>query len=279
MKEKFQEAGLRVARGIKISSLQEALQFASEVGYPLVAKPDVGVGAQATFKIEKEQDFDQVDFDQGYFLEEFVSGTIVTFDGLVDGSGDPIFFASHQYSLGIMELATRDTHICYYSHREIPADLEKAGRKIIEAFQLRERFFHFEFFRTPEAKMLPNGEKSSLVCLEVNMRPPGGYTMDMFNYANDIDLYTTWAKMITTNDGILTEPLVYTRPYHVCYTSRKRHIKYKHGPDDISAHKSASKIVFSGIMHPGLSLMGDSFYMTRSESLSDLLAFTQFLWE
>jgi len=278
-KKKFVEAGLRVARGCKPTSLQDALQFASVVGYPIVAKPDKGVGAQATYKIEREEDFDQVEFDQGYFLEEFITGTIVTFDGLVDGQGEVIFFANHQYSLGIMELATRNTHICYYSHRDIPEDLEKAGKKIIEVFQLRERFFHFEFFRTPDSKLSPNGEKSNLVCLEVNMRPPGGYTMDMFNFANDVDMYTVWANMITSKDCKLKEPLVYTRPFHAGYTSRKRHIKYKNGPDEISAHKSASMIVFSGLVHPGLSLMGDSFYMTRSESLSELLDFTNFLWE
>jgi len=279
MKKKFQEAGLRVARGTKASSREQALRFAAEVGYPIVAKPDKGVGAQATYKIEKEEDFEKVEFEAGYFLEEFVRGTIVTFDGLVDGTGDPIFFTSHEYSQGIMEVAAMDTHISYYSLRQIPPDLELAGRKIIKAFDLRERFFHFEFFRTQEEKALPNGEKSSLVCLEVNMRPPGGYTTDMFNFANDIDVYSVWAKMITSPNAKLPEPLVYTRPYHVSYTAMKRRIKYKHGDQDIKAHKCASKIVFSGSLPKGLSLMGDYFFMTKSENLQELLDFTQFLWE
>jgi biotin carboxylase len=279
MKKKFQEAGLRVARGSKASTREQALRFAAEVGYPIVAKPDKGVGAQATYKIEKEEDFAQVTFESGYFLEEFICGKIVTFDGLVDGTGELVFFTSHEYSQGIMEVAAMDTHVNYYSMREIHEDLESAGRKIIKAFDLRERFFHFEFFRTKEEKLLPNGEKSSLVCLEVNMRPPGGFTTDMFNFANDIDVYSAWARMVTSPNGKLPEPLVYSRPYHVSYTAMKRRIKYKHGPEEIKAHKTANKIVFSGNLPKGLSLMGDYFYMTKSENLQELLDFTQFLWE
>jgi hypothetical protein len=34
------------------------------------------------------------------------------------------------------------------------------------------------------------------VALEVNMRPPGGFTTDMFNYACDIDIYRIWAQVM-----------------------------------------------------------------------------------
>ena len=38
--------------------------------------------------------------------------------------------------------------IYYYTLREIPADLEDLlGRRVLEAFDVHERFFHFEFFR------------------------------------------------------------------------------------------------------------------------------------
>jgi len=308
MKEKFIEAGLRVARGTKAFSKNEALQFAAEVGYPMVAKPDKGVGALATYKIEKETDFDQVQFESGYFLEEFITGTIVTYDGLVDNTGEIVFAASHEYSAGILEVTTQNTHIYYYSQRIIPEDIEDAGRKIVDIFQLKERFFHFEFFRTKEPgkcltqttngvestlksdipkpdskdvkKDLFPANKSTLVCLEVNMRPPGGYTLDMFNYANDVDLYSVWSEMITTPpDFKLKRPLTYSRPYHVCYLSRKKHIKYKHSPEEVAKHKLAKTIVFSGEVHPGLSLMGDYFFVTRSEELQELLDLNKYLWE
>ena len=35
-----------------------------------------------------------------------------------------------------------------------------------------------------------------VVALEVNVRPPGGLTVDMFNYANDIDIYRQYGKVV-----------------------------------------------------------------------------------
>lgn len=38
------------------------------------------------------------------------------------------------------------------------------------------------------------------MALEVNMRPPSGLSMDMFNYANDINLYQQWANVMVNNE-------------------------------------------------------------------------------
>lgn len=62
------------------------------------------------------------------------------------------------------------------------------GQHTLEAFDVRERFFPFEFFR-----QYGTGE---IYALEVNMRPPGGLTTDMFNYSCDIDIYKSWASMV-----------------------------------------------------------------------------------
>ena len=56
MKEYYRRAGIPVARSAFATSQQAALKFIEEVGYPVVAKPDNGVGAIATYKWEKEQD-------------------------------------------------------------------------------------------------------------------------------------------------------------------------------------------------------------------------------
>ena len=47
-----------------------------------------------------------------------------------------------------METVNEALDVYYYSLREIPRDLEEAGRRTLKAFGVRERFFHFEFFRT-----------------------------------------------------------------------------------------------------------------------------------
>ena len=56
------------------------------IGLPMIAKPDNGVGAAATFKLETEDDihhFKQAwDHSTVYFFEKFVtSSEICTFDG------------------------------------------------------------------------------------------------------------------------------------------------------------------------------------------------------
>ena len=52
MKRVFREVGLAAARGRICRTLEEARAFAAEVGFPLVAKPDAGVGAARTWKID-----------------------------------------------------------------------------------------------------------------------------------------------------------------------------------------------------------------------------------
>ena len=183
MKEIYRAAGIRVARGAVVRTVDEARRLIAETGYPVVAKPDVGVGAAATFKIGDDGELSSF-FDRktpaDYIVEEFIRGRIVSFDGLADRDGNLVFFTSHAFSQGIMETVNEDADLFYHSLREIPADLEEAGRRTARAFDVRGRFFHLEFFRADR--------DGGIVALEVNLRPPGGLTTDMFNYANDFDI-------------------------------------------------------------------------------------------
>lgn len=44
------------------------------------------------------------------------------------------------------------------------------------------------------------------------MRPAGGYTPDMYNFAYEIDVYKIWADMIAFN----TSTMPMDRPHHFC---------------------------------------------------------------
>src|SRR6266567_4461706 len=59
MKGRFARTGLRVPRGRVCRSTRATRAFVNEVGYPVVAKPDAGVGAARTYKIENEADLDR----------------------------------------------------------------------------------------------------------------------------------------------------------------------------------------------------------------------------
>ncbi|MBW6480090.1 MAG: ATP-grasp domain-containing protein [Bacteroidales bacterium] len=263
MKKVFQNAGVSVARGRVIDTFDDALEFIQETGYPVVGKPDIGVGAANTYKISNEDElrfFFETKPDMPYIMEDFIKGDIESFDGLTDKCGNLLFYTGHAYDSGVMEVVNNDTHVSYYSFRDIPKDLEEAGRKIIKAFKVKSRFFHFEFFR------LHNSGK--LVALEVNMRPPGGFTTDMFNYACDFDIYQEWASVVVNNK--MTGP--FSRKYHVCYVSRKFNKNYVLSHDEVMA-KYTSMIIHNDHVPDALAqALGNYAYILRGKELDTVLA-------
>lgn len=222
MKRVFERAGLLVPAGRVCRSGPEARRFIEEVGYPVIAKPDVGVGAARTYRLEDDTDLEAYLGDKppiDYILEEALSGEIVTFDGLVDREGEVVFSSTLTYSTGVLE-SVRGADIYYWISRRIPSDLEEVGERTLAAFGVRERPFHFEYFRVPDG---------SLVALEVNMRPPGGLTVDMFDYANDFDFYRMWAEVVVRG----TTEVRTERPYFCFYVGRKPGRRYRLSHEEI----------------------------------------------
>ncbi|OGO35057.1 MAG: hypothetical protein A2W35_20135 [Chloroflexi bacterium RBG_16_57_11] len=99
MKQAYIKAGIPVARGKVVHTLADARRLIREVDYPVVAKPDIGVGAAKTYKIHNPDELQKF-FEQkppiDYILEEFILGSICSFDGLADGDGNLVFYTAHQ---------------------------------------------------------------------------------------------------------------------------------------------------------------------------------------
>ncbi len=51
MKRFYEEAGVKTARYHLVDNLEDGIQFIDEVGYPVVVKPDNGVGAAKRIKL------------------------------------------------------------------------------------------------------------------------------------------------------------------------------------------------------------------------------------
>ncbi len=267
MKKRFVKAGVAVASGAVIKSDKDAHKFVAQTGYPVVAKPDVGVGAAKTYKINNQEDLNYFLGDRpktDYFMEEYVYGNIQTFDGLTDQDGNIVFYTSHQYSQGIMETVNADDDIYYYSLRDIPNDLEKTGFATVKAFDVKERFFHFEYFRTPDNK---------IVALEVNLRPPGGLTTDMFNYANDFNVYKQWANIIVNNRFDAD----YSRPYHCCYIGRKQNKHYLHSDGEIYQRYKEEIVAKEPISGVFSSALGNTGYLVRSPDLARVIEIANYI--
>jgi hypothetical protein len=271
MRETFINAGIKVARGKVVKTMEDARELIAQTGYPLVAKPDIGVGAAATYKIHNEEElksFFETKPPVDYLFEEFVNGQIITFDGLTDRDGTPVFVNSLVYSAGIMETVLNDDLVYYYTLRDIPADLEALGCQVLEAFDVRERFFHFEFFREHGT--------GDLIALEVNMRPPGGLTTDMFNYSCDIDIYNAWASILAGKGFPYRD---YTHKYYCCYVGRKSNRSYSHSQQEILecyGEKIRHHEPISGVFSAAL---GNYGFLVRSPDLEEILSIARFIQE
>jgi hypothetical protein len=269
MKETFRKAGVEVAAGRVVTTEKEGRALVAELGYPVVAKPDAGVGALDTFRLDSDADLSAFFARKPaveYIIEAFVTGAIYSFDGLADKNGDIVFETCHTYSQGIMETVNQDRHISYYSLREPPPELAALGRRCVAAFNVRERFFHIEFFQTGPARY---------VALEVNMRPPGGYTTDMFNYASDIDIYRIWAELLVTGRAQVPGE----RKYHCCYASRKNSLRYRRSHEEIIGRYGRFIVQVASVPGVFSSALGDIGYIFRSPLIDDILEITAFIQE
>lgn len=208
MKRIFQESGLRVARGAVVSTLQEADLLAGELGYPVILKPNEGVGAGGAFRIDGPEQMAAVfpELREEYLLEEFVDAPIVTYDGMTDIDGAVRFENTLVYGEGLIEYA-RGKDTFFYVDRSIPDALRRIGRALVRRFDIRRKFFHFEFFRVD----------GDYVPIEINCRPPGGAIIDMMNYSIDGDLYRAWVQMLLGRPLDLPED----KRYCVAYVGRK----------------------------------------------------------
>ena len=202
MKAYYQEAGIPVARCAPVTSPEAGFAFAREVRYPIIVKPDNGVGAIATWKLKSDRDMAAFFDDpprQPYLMEEFVPGLVTTYDGVCNSKGEVLFAASHISRVSIMDMVNEHAPTYYYVNKEMPGDIEAAGKATLKAFGAASRFFHLEFFRLTEDK--PGlGKKGGIVALEVNMRPAGGFTPDMLNFSQSVDVYQIWADMVAFDE-------------------------------------------------------------------------------
>ncbi len=256
MKQVFKDLGLPVARGERIADTKQAMDLAARLGYPLVLKPDEGVGAGGIYRVETKHQLkshlSQIKAD--YLIEEFVEGDMVTYDGLTDYNGTILFESSLVYGDGILEYVLgKDTF--FYVNRHIPDELRAIGRKLVPSFDIRRKFFHFEFFKIGEI-YLP---------IEINCRPPGGAIVDMLNYSVDDDLYRIYAGMIAGDRTAVSAH----KKYYCCYIGRK-HKRYAHSHDEILA--AFGHCLVEHDLNPPIfqQAMGIERYIFRSPNEADM---------
>ena len=199
MKAYYEKAGIPVARYHMVDSEAGCMKFIEQVGWPVIVKPDNGVGASHTYRLDSRDDLRAFLAEWNpqipYIMEEFIHATVNSYDAIIDSQGNPLFETGNITPMSIMDIVNEADNSIYYILKTLPADTRKAGRAAVKSFGVKSRFIHFEFFRL-DRDQPGMGKKGDVVALEVNMRPCGGFTPDMINFAHSTNVYKIWADMI-----------------------------------------------------------------------------------
>ena len=257
MKKLFKKAGVPVVPGQVVKTISGVDLAVNKLGLPLIAKPDNGVGAAATFKLETKEDVEHFKSEWNqetvYFFEKFVqSGEICTFDGLVDKDGNIVFSTTFDYAHTPLDLMIYKMDNSYYVLKDMDPKLRAYGEAIVKVFGMKERFFHIEFFR----------DGDDYVAIEYNNRPAGGFTIDVYNFAHSIDLYKGYAAIVAGKDF----PSTHLKPLFCLATSRRASTNYAYAESDLLEKYRNNFKVKKDMPAAFAELQGDYLYMLTTPS-------------
>ncbi|MBQ9400863.1 MAG: ATP-grasp domain-containing protein [Clostridia bacterium] len=275
MKKLYLEAGIPTARQHVVTDREAGKVFIREVGYPVIVKPDVGVGATHTWKLENDADLEAF-YDNlpaaPYVMEEFIEGEICSYDAILDSRCEPLFESMTVWP-PVMDIVNKDLDLMYYTCPEVPEGLRRLGRKTVKAFGVDRRFVHLEFFRLTKARK-GLGKVGDFVALEVNMRPAGGYTPDMMDFAHSTDVYQIYADMVAFDERRVPESPAHA---YCVYASRKDGHTYARTHEEIMA-KYGSRMMMQEEMPPmNWPQMGRYMYTARLETFEEAQEFIAFV--
>jgi len=277
MKIKYEEGGVPTARCHRVGSFEDLQAFIELVGYPVIAKPENGVGAADTYKIENDEElkaFYETRHGE-YVCEQFITGDIVSYDAIIDANCEPLFESMTAWPPSIADIVNKDLDLAYYVCKDVPEKLRKLGRQTVKSFHAANRFVHLEFFKLSKAhKGL--GKKGDYVALEVNMRPAGGYTPDMMNYAHSLDVYQIWADMVTVGKRLVPEP---EKEYFCVYAGRKDSKEYVHTHGEILEKYGADMKMCERMPEMMVRTMGNQMYTVRLETEKEVKELIRFVQE
>jgi len=267
MKRYYKKAGVKTAKYCFAKNIDNCKKFIKEVGYPVIVKPDNGVGASDTHKINCEEEltaFFKNKSKASYIMEEFIDAEVNSYDAIIDGKGNPVFETGNVTPKSLMDVVNNGDTCMYYIVNELADDVRALGRATVKAFKVKSRFVHFEFFRLLSDQRI--GKKGEVVALEVNMRPAGGITPDMMNYANSTDVYKIWADVITCDS---CEYDLGER-FFCAFAGRRDGREYRYNEQDIIDKYGYAIKIIERVPYVLSNTMGNLMYIARFKTEEEL---------
>ena len=274
MKPYYQAAGIPTARYHIVDDFDSCKAFIDEVGWPVIVKPDNGVGASHTYKLKDDEGLRSFLAEKephvSYIMEEFITAEVNSYDAIIDSHGEPIFETGNVTPNSIMDIVNTNDNSIYYIVNQLPEDTRRAGRATVKSFGVKSHFVHFEFFRLT-ADHPHMGKKGDVVALEVNMRPCGGFSPDMMNFANSTDVYKIWADMIAYDS---TQKPCGERRY-CAYAGRRDGKNFRLSHDELTRKYAAQMRMVTRIPDALSGAMGNQMYVAVFPTKEEMDAFYQ----
>lgn len=196
MKEVLRKAGIPTALSTRADRPRAARAFAEQVGFPLIIKPPAGAGASGTWKVRNARELERVIVESHLAdgvevaIEEFIEGHEGYLDTLTIKGEVAHEFITHYYPNVLTAMRERWISPQMVTTNRIEAagynEVRKMARDVIRILDIGTSATHMEWFAGPK------GLKFS----EIGCRPPGVGQWDVYNAANEFDLYHEWGSAL-----------------------------------------------------------------------------------
>jgi formate-dependent phosphoribosylglycinamide formyltransferase (GAR transformylase) len=245
MKEALRRAGVPCAQSTKAHTPQDARDFVAAVGFPVIIKPPAGAGASGTYRVGDADRLEQVIQASGLAdgqdvaVEEFIEGHEGFLDTLTVNGHVEHEFITHYYPNVLTAMRERWISPQMVATNRIAAEgygeVREMARKVINILKIGTSATHMEWFASPKG----------LRFSEIGCRPPGVGQWDVYNAANEFDLYFEWAHALA-HGRAHTPPsrryaggMIALRPQrdgHISGYSGVERIQNKYGDCIVAAH-------------------------------------------
>lgn len=193
MKQALGAAGVRVPRHRPATTAAAVREAAEAVGFPCIIKPIAGAGSQDTFRCDSMAEVEAALTQLGHIhevsVEEFIDGEEFTYDTICAGGTIQYFHIGYYRPRPLVARTVEwiSPQTLSYRHVDDPwvAGGRAMGEQVLAALGFDTGFTHMEWYRKSDGEV---------VFGEVAARPPGARTVDLMNFASDVDLFTGWAE-------------------------------------------------------------------------------------
>jgi biotin carboxylase len=205
MKKVLDAAGIRTPRHANAVTAEGCRESAERIGFPLVVKPIAGAGSADTYRLNSKAELEavlpRIFHVPEVSVEEFIEGDDFTFD-TVCANGRVLYYNIAFYRPRALisrnnEWISPQTVALRNPDAPEVAQGKRMGLAVLSALGFKTGFTHMEWYRKPDGEA---------VFGEIAARSAGARTVDVMNWASDLDLFRGWAEAVC--HGTFSQPII-----------------------------------------------------------------------